>query len=159
MEHIYSPKGDIVYEEGQYGDFFYILLLGEVSVYISDQSQKYFLSGGVKKFEKFQEDCYQYANSVLNSKYEFTRLKPGDAFGENALLRNKSYGESLLCTTSCHFARLSKAKFEEILKSIEFKTKSGWTKFFKSNEIFQKLTLSSLEKLFYLLGKRYHITL
>lgn len=75
-------------------------------------------------------------------------MKPGEGFGDTALLNDKPLTESILCRTDCHFATLSKVKYVEILKRIEMKTKSGWKQFFRSHPIFEKLTLVSLEKLF-----------
>lgn len=78
-------------------------------------------------------------------------MKAGEAFGETSLMHDKPLTESILCNTDAHFATLSKKKFEEILKTIEMKTKSGWKAFFRTHPIFDTLTLVTLEKLFYLI--------
>ena len=78
-------------------------------------------------------------------------MKAGDAFGETSLINDKPLGETILWQTECHFAVLSKKKFEDTLLAIEQNTKEGWKKFFRNHPLFDNLTLVSLEKLFYLI--------
>lgn len=142
-----------MYEEGSYGKEFYIVLVGTVAVYISDPSTNKYGSG-LKKMKKINTKGFEEANQVLEGKYEFMKMKAGDAFGETALINDKPLAESILCMSECHFAVLSKNKFEETLLKIEQKTKGGWKKFFKVHPLFDSLTLVSLEKLFYLIELR-----
>lgn len=155
MKHVYHPKGHVINDDGlgyQTSAFeFYIVLMGTVAVYINDPSQQQFLAGGLKKMKKMKGKCFERANEILADKYEFMKMKAGEAFGETSLINGKPPEESYLCTTECHFAVLSKKKFDETLLRIELKTKKGWKNFFKSHPIFEKLTLVSLEKLFYLI--------
>lgn len=151
MKHIYCPKGKLVYEEGSFGHEFYIILMGKASVYISEiENKSTSAPSWLKKYKPLNNPAFERANEVLTKKYEFTKLKPGDSFGENALLYDRPLSESILWVSDCHFAVLSKNKFEQILKRIEMKTKSGWKNFFRNHPIFENLTLVSLEKLFQL---------
>ena len=154
MKHIYWPKGRIVYEEGSFGHNFFIVLVGKVSVYMNDPS-KAGITGELKKMKKLPASCFQKANEMLWDSYEFMEMKVGDAFGESALIHDRPLQESILCMKNCHFAVLSKNKFEEILKRIEMKTRDGWKHFFKSHPLFDSLTLVSLEKLFYLVELKF----
>ena len=104
-----------------------------------------------KNTNKNNNAIFEKANQVLDNKYEFIKMKAGDAFGETALINDKPLGESVLCQTEWHFAVLSKRKFEETLMKIEQNTKEGWKKFFRTHPLFDSLTLVSLEKLFYLI--------
>ena len=77
-------------------------------------------------------------------------LKPGDSFGENSLIKDWPATETIYWNADWHFLTLSKWKFNEILLKIEQKRHYNWKMFFKSNPVFDNLTLNSIEKLFYL---------
>mmetsp|Transcript_39539 Transcript_39539/g.45398 ORF Transcript_39539/g.45398 Transcript_39539/m.45398 type:complete len:131 (-) Transcript_39539:1877-2269(-) len=100
MKHVYHPKGHIMNDDGlghQTSAFeFYIVLMGTVAVYIDDPSHQQFLAGGLKKMKKLNGKCFEHANEVLADKYEFMRMKAGDAFGETALLNGTPPEESYL---------------------------------------------------------------
>ena len=149
MTHEYMPKGRIVYKEGETSHNFYIILLGTAAVFISNKPNNKISLVGMKKFKPLAPKCFTNANSLLQNKYEFMKMKTGDAFGETAIMQDKPLTESILCTTNCHFAVLSKHDFENTLMTIEMKTRQEWKSFFRSHHIFEKLTLASLEKLFY----------
>ena len=154
MKHVYCPKGKIIYQEGSFGSEFHIILMGKVSVYINDPS-KAGIEGELKKRKKQTEKCFEKANQILEGTYEFMKMKAGEAFGESSLVYDRPLRESTLCITNCHFAILTKQKFEEILKKIELKTRDGWKNFFKNHPFFDDLTLVSLEKLFYLVELKF----
>jgi CRP-like cAMP-binding protein len=40
MHHAYMPKGTIVFEEGSIGEEFYIILKGEVGIYLDSKNSK-----------------------------------------------------------------------------------------------------------------------
>lgn len=151
MSHEYFTKGKIVYNEGEFGDEFYIILMGDVTVFTKESTDEISMSDPMGKQKKYGGKIYDKAREELKNKYEFMTMQPGEAFGQTAILQDKPHSESILCTTNCHFAILSKKNFERILKLIEMKTKDGWKIFFKSHPIFDSLTLVSLRKLFYLI--------
>ena len=78
------------------------------------------------------------------------KLKPGDSFGNNAIVKDMPSAETIYWTTNWHFWTLSKQKFNEILLKIEQKRHHSWKIFFKSIPVFESLTLNTIEKLFYL---------
>ena len=45
MQHTFMPKGTIVFEEGSIGEEFYIILKGEVGIYLDAKNNK---AGGSK---------------------------------------------------------------------------------------------------------------
>lgn len=151
MNHEYYPKGKVVYQEGEFGHNFYIILMGSTGVFMRDPPDDVDLMTPMKKIKYYSSSNYDTARAQIGDSYEFTKMKPGEAFGQVALMHDKPHSESILCTSNCHFATLSKNKFDIILKRIEQKTKGGWKNFFKSHPIFDDLTLVSLQKLFYLI--------
>lgn len=103
MKHVYHPKGHIMNDDGlghQTSAFeFYIILMGTVAVFINDVSRKQVQAGGLKKMKKLKDKCFEHANDVLEGKYEFMRMKAGEAFGEDSLINGKPPEESYLCVT------------------------------------------------------------
>lgn len=83
-----SLKGDVA-------NHFYIILKGTV----------------ILKLRVFDERIREFTESVL------TELGTGAAFGELAILENKSRGATVVCKTNCHFASLHKTDYQNILGS------------------------------------------
>ena len=128
--------------------------MGKVSIHINDPF-KSGIKGKLKKMKHLAAKCFEKANQELHGSYEFMKMKAGEAFGESALVHDSPLQESILCLTNCHFAVLTKQKYEELLKKIEMKTRDGWKHFFRSHPFFENLTLVSLEKLFYLIELKF----
>ena len=155
MRHEYIPKGRLLHEEGSEAEKFYIILMGTVAVYISDTADNNV--NKLKRFKPFSPKCFEKANKSLQDKYEFMKMKTGDAFGEVSLMQSKPNTESIVSTTNCHFAIMYKRDFERTLMRIEMKTKSDWKTFFRDHPVFNNLTVNSIEKLFYLIELKTYI--
>ncbi|CAI2385127.1 unnamed protein product [Moneuplotes crassus] len=150
MEHVYCPKGKLVYKEGEPVECLYILLIGNATICISEEFDENIEVKRLRKITDKSHTCIKKSDQeFLNQKYQFIRLKQGDALGSNALMNNTPANESIYCSSNCHFASLSRSRFEEVFRKIEEERNNEWRRFFKSMTIFEHLTLRSIEKLFY----------
>lgn len=97
MELCYMPKGRMVFEAGSIGDMFYIILSGEVGVYIdipkTDDEKSL---GGLMMSNKLKGTAFEMVLGKLKGKYEFMRMRNGDAFGELALINDTPRGASII---------------------------------------------------------------
>jgi CRP-like cAMP-binding protein len=93
------PKGKMVFEMGSRGDMFYIILSGEVAVYIDiPQNEEENSLGGFYTTNKLKGQAFEKSLDKLKGKYEFMRMRNGDAFGELALINDTPRGASIICT-------------------------------------------------------------
>ncbi len=90
LEAIDVKAGDILFEEGDKGQDFYFIQSGQVEVIraMSVQGQQV-----------------------------VAKLGPGDSFGEEALLINQDRNATIRCVTDATLLRLSRADFDELLKT------------------------------------------
>jgi CRP-like cAMP-binding protein len=82
------PLGTAIVNEGEFGDSFYVVIEGELSVRI----------GGI------------------DAKREVARLGPGAFFGEIAALLGEARSATVLCLSSCRFLRFDGPRVQGILK-------------------------------------------
>lgn len=125
LTYEFIPKNRWVFKEGDFGDKFYILVKGEVSVQISVR-------------EKLK--------TVLK---EVLVYKDGSSFGELALTDKKPRAASILAKTDCHFAILDKFNYNRILSSLLNTQRNELIEFLKTQSCFKHLTKVSLLKLSY----------
>jgi CRP-like cAMP-binding protein len=88
-EEIDHPAGEIIFEEGSYGDTMYLIAQGEVSV--------------IKNRNKA-------------SQIELDRIRSGDYFGEMALFEDTVRSGSIRTETACRFMVLHKQEFKELVR-------------------------------------------
>ncbi|CAI2383522.1 unnamed protein product [Moneuplotes crassus] len=150
MEHVYCPRGKLVYKEEESVENLYILLIGKASVCISKEFDSNLDVRSLKRVNDKSHRCRKKEDQeFLNKRYQFLHLKKGDSFGDHALIHNTSANDTIFCHTNCHFACLSRSKFEEVFRQLEVLRNHEWKNFFKSTAIFEHLTLKPIEKLFY----------
>lgn len=119
------PKKSFVFKQGEYGDKFYILIKGEVSVQVT-----------------VKEDTKTVTKEVLT-------YKDGASFGELALTDKKPRAASILTKVDCHFAVLDKFNYNRILSSLISSQRTEFIDFLKHQSYFKHLTKVSLLKLSY----------
>jgi len=134
MSHVSLKAGDTVFNMGDVGTSFWIILRGSVGVWLnSDQ-----ILGKKENGE----------NAIVKVFREVRTLPKGSAFGELALTDNKPRAASIICKENCDFAVLDKDPFKEILRETmkknlfeeinflaELPLFAGWT-FYKLKELF-----------------------
>lgn len=88
-EEIEHPPGEIIMQEGDYGETMYLITHGEVSV--------------IKNMGKTNE-------------VELDRIKAGDYFGEMALFEDTVRSGSIRTEAACSFMVLHKQEFKELVR-------------------------------------------
>ena len=125
LTYEYFETNKFIFNEGEIGDKFYIILKGQVGVLIK-----------IKEKENFTyKEVFAYDD--------------GGSFGELALTENKPRAASILTKSECHLAVLDKTNYNRILASMMKKKRNDQVDFLQSQAIFQKLTKGSLWKLSY----------
>jgi CRP-like cAMP-binding protein len=84
-----TPAGEIIIEEGTFGETMYLIIQGEVSV--------------IKELGKVNE-------------IEIDRIKPGEYCGEMALFEDVERSASIRTELKCNFMVLHKQQFREIVR-------------------------------------------
>jgi CRP-like cAMP-binding protein len=84
-----TPPGEIIIEEGTFGETMYLIIQGEVSV--------------IKELGKVNE-------------IEIDRIKPGEYCGEMALFEDVERSASIRTELKCNFMVLHKQQFREIVR-------------------------------------------
>lgn len=68
--------------------------MGTAAVYIGESEE--ISSLALKRYKPSSVKGYEHCNKVLQDKYEFMKIKAGDAFGEISLMESKPHEESIL---------------------------------------------------------------
>ena len=122
LRYQYYPAGSTVFNIGEKGEYFYIILEGEVSL------------------------------SVMNDRNileEVCILNVGGSFGELALLRDQPRSATIRCTKHSHFAILGKSDYLRILGHLSIKKLEDMVVFFMSLPTFAGWSKKSIIKLSY----------
>ncbi|CDW90548.1 UNKNOWN [Stylonychia lemnae] len=170
-EH-FNPNKNI-FQYGDYGEKFYIVLQGSVQVLIprrkdrasedeiKDKSktilQSNFMSVGESPDKKSIADKFRSATHklIMNQRttsqglMEVAILKAGSAFGELALISNKARSATIKTLTETHLLVLNRKDFERVLRRQEEASISKLVDFFKSIPFFKNWTKNALSKLTY----------
>lgn len=126
MTYAYHRRNEFVFQQGDLGSKFYVVLEGEVAVIVTTDDGS--------------------GNELSN---EVGKCSIGDAFGEFALITNKPRAASIYCTHDCHFAVLDKSDYTRILSKIHEQKISQKVDFLQDLPVFATWTRGSLQKLTY----------
>lgn len=126
MTYAYHRRNEFVFQQGDLGSKFYVVLEGEVDVIVTMDDGS--------------------GNEVAN---EVGKCSAGDAFGELALLTNKPRAASIYCTLDSHFAVLDKSDYTRILSKIHEQKIAQKVDFLQDLPVFATWTRGSLQKLTY----------
>eukprot|EP01017_Pseudomicrothorax_dubius_P004395 TRINITY_DN10869_c0_g1_i2.p1 TRINITY_DN10869_c0_g1~~TRINITY_DN10869_c0_g1_i2.p1 ORF type:complete len:466 (-),score=60.68 TRINITY_DN10869_c0_g1_i2:42-1379(-) len=155
-----SNKDHVVFHYGSFGDTFYIILKGSVSVFvpISPEEQK----TSVKT--KFQtnncENVDKDAGLRLDSMKEIDVIREGGSFGELALIsdRRSSRSATVVCREDCHFALISRQSFMELLGNEKKKEIENKIAFLRKTNFLRHWPSASLKSIqYYFKEKTYSI--
>ena len=105
LRYQFYTISSIVFNLGEKGEYFYIILEGEVSLSVNNDQGM------------LEEVC---------------RLGVGGSFGELALLRDQPRSATVQCTKNTHFAILGKSDYLRILGHLSIKKLDSLTSFFMS---------------------------
>ncbi|KAM3129699.1 Rap guanine nucleotide exchange factor-like 1 [Paramecium bursaria] len=122
-------QNTIVFERGEKGHTFYVILQGQVGVYVQNltdpQSKKQrnssiFMTSMLSRIRKSSTDIAPDMRKVavesrIKGLLKVNVLKEGDYFGERALINDAPRLATIVCETNCVFAVLNKKDYKEIL--------------------------------------------
>ena len=123
------PKNTILFNEGDVGEEFFIILSGSTTVSTFD--------------------------SETQQNTDIATLYAGDSFGELALLSDKNFRQASVTTREiCEFVKLTKYDFDTILKTYSVKELGEKIQYLTSIPMFENLDHSALQSLAYVLTIR-----
>ena len=115
--------GSFVFTQGEVGSQFFIILSGSCGIIQSTPKQR---------------------SRLLQI------LRPGDCFGELALIANKTRAASVLCREDAHFAVLDKDDYKRILAEIQGQSMTEKVETIKKYPVFGKFSEEGMRQLTYL---------
>ena len=123
------PKNTILFNEGDVGEEFFIILSGSTTV------------------STFDNETQQNT--------DIATLYAGDSFGELALLSDRNFRQASVTTReTCEFVKLTKNDFDSILKTYSVKELGEKIQYLKMIPMFESLDHSALQSLAYVLTIR-----
>ena len=125
LNYEYYSKDTYIFKEGEYGDKFFIIIKGEVSVIVNIKNKDHLVPTEVLVY------------------------KDGDSFGELALIEKHPRAASIFTKTECHVAVLEKNDYNRILANLMKKRRNELIDFLKKQAIFRNWTKGSLLKISY----------
>ena len=134
MEYESFKKDDIVFNAGEVGTKFYLILKGSVRVLIN-------MNKGVK--------IPPTSLKGLNDLVEIKVYKRGDTFGELALMDDAPRMATIVCREDTCFATLDKANYKKILQKTEMARINKIVSFFRTMSLFSKFSRRSLVSILY----------
>ena len=120
-----------MFQAGESGTRFYIILEGKVSV--------------VLKTKYHDEET----SSVIEVENVVSILETGASFGELALVKQQPRAASIRCLTECHLATLDKKDYMTILGNITLKKIDALTAFLQNLPVFKSCTNKVVTRLSY----------
>lgn len=178
----YCRANEIIFNYGDSGDCFYVLLKGQVSIQtpnfnvvtesletadvskedtgllprinrrFSALAKRLVTSDEPLPSQKPQEENQDYENET-SVKYK----EEGYSFGELSLLTSQPRAADIKCTKESWVARLSRDDYMRILKGYEEKKLGEMVKMLKSLQIFENWTRYSIVKITYLFDHRRYV--
>lgn len=97
MQIEYHPKFTFIFQFGQKGEKFYIILKGEAQLMLP------------------KDNSFNDKENIVENMIKIKLLNVGNSFGELALFSNKTRTASIYTTQDCYLAVLSKKDFKKIL--------------------------------------------
>lgn len=122
LMHKFIPMGFTVFSTGDKGEFFYLILEGQVQISIINDDKK------------LEQICI---------------LGPGGSFGELALIRDQPRLATITCLKDTHFATLCQKDYKRVLGHIDEKILDELLSFFSSLPTFAGWRKKKLTKLIY----------
>ncbi|KAL4479216.1 hypothetical protein ABPG72_011428 [Tetrahymena utriculariae] len=131
-----------VFEQGEIGDKFYVILRGKVSIHVDFKRQD---TNGEQQNQRGGG-----IDDVLIEKIHIRDLNEGESFGELALIDKKPRSATVSCLTDCHFITFDKISFDKIIKNQQIKQFKEELLRLKKNYLFSRFSGNSLKTLYLL---------
>ncbi|CAK93877.1 unnamed protein product (macronuclear) [Paramecium tetraurelia] len=132
------PESTIVFEKGDKGKDFYIILSGSVGIYIYSNNIELHQQNKLPIRQAIKEQVNQLIESGIRPKkehplelrkillyekikklFKVNELHDGDSFGERALINEAARLATVVCETECFFGVLNKQDYREILQQAQ----------------------------------------
>ncbi|CAD8194646.1 unnamed protein product [Paramecium pentaurelia] len=162
------PEDSIVFEKGDRGRDFYIILSGQVGIYIFSnnieqlQHNKIIIRQGIREYVNQligqgvgpnKDQTPEIRRILLNEKIKnllkVNELHEGDSFGERALINETGRLATVVCEKQCYFAVLNKQAYKEILQQAQSEKIQQQIKELQSISTFQGMSRRLLTILLY----------
>lgn len=138
-------KNEIVFEFGSFGELFYIILSGEVAVFIPDkESGEQHRKRSVFAVTQLMQDLDEQIKFI-----EITRIGAGKSFGELALESGGTRSARIVCSQDSVFATINKESYQKVLSKIEKQEKEGFIEFIRQIPFISHWSKNLLGKLKY----------
>ncbi|CAD8083481.1 unnamed protein product [Paramecium sonneborni] len=126
LDYQYVQQCETVFNYGDMGSTFYIILKGQVNVLLPKPHVQDDLKYGRVTIEELQQrieiekpnqfkDFDEFLQVVYQDFIKVRNLNAGDTFGDYALITKSKRTATILCNTDCHFMILHKNAFDRIL--------------------------------------------
>ncbi|CAD8069747.1 unnamed protein product [Paramecium primaurelia] len=126
LDYQYVQQCETVFNYGDMGSTFYIILKGQVNVLLPKPQVQDDLKYGRITIEELQQrieneksnqfsDFNEFLQVVYQDFVKVRSLSAGDTFGDLALITKSKRTATILCYTDCHFMILHKNAFDRIL--------------------------------------------
>ncbi|CAI2382562.1 unnamed protein product [Moneuplotes crassus] len=130
-------KGQTVFRLGDYGNIFYIIIHGTVSVHV--KVDRDIIEG--------QNDPKLEENHHKKIMVEVTRLNAPNSFGEIALMEYKPRAATIKCVEDCVFALIDKSNYQKIFGRLQRRIYEKIVKLFRSVPYFTNWSENEIKKL------------
>ncbi|KAM3132133.1 hypothetical protein pb186bvf_015728 [Paramecium bursaria] len=150
LEYDFRPKESTVFNYGDYGQSFYIILRGSVQVLLPKphiQDEISLANISVEEINHKVEhrrkskysDMSEYISHVYSDFQQVRTLGPGEAFGEIALITKQKRTATIVCTEDTHLITLQKMGFDRVLGELLNSQLRKKLQFFESLQYFQNI--------------------
>lgn len=111
------PPGEIIFDQGEYGDRFYMIVHGEVGIFVSKEEQPRIRKR--KESIRNMEDSFRDVDFSDESEgqVEVCRIGPGRYFGELALVTDSPRCATARAVSKCIILSITRAKFDLFFES------------------------------------------
>lgn len=128
--------GQYVFRYGDYGEKFYIILAGTVSIHVPMLKEI-----EIKKNHQFSP---HHNKKILT---EVGRLSRPNTFGDLALIEYKPRAATIKCVEDCVFALIDKTNYQKIFGRLQRKIIMSTIELFRSIPYFAKWSMGDIQKL------------
>jgi CRP-like cAMP-binding protein len=129
-------EGQIVFRYGDYGNHFYIIIEGTVSVHVPI----------LKEIDANEEDIDNEKHQVKRILTEVSRLEAPNSFGDVALIDYKPRTATIKCVTNWVFALIDKANYQKIIGRVTKKNIGKIIDLFRSIPYFTHWKINEIKK-------------
>ncbi|KAL4455851.1 hypothetical protein ABPG74_003261 [Tetrahymena malaccensis] len=141
LRHLKLEKFDkrqVIFEYGELGQKYYMLLKGEVLLFIPKGIENETQAQSVKLSQQNEEE--QYYKKKFPNMFNKKKIIPGDSFGEISLLTNQTRTATMVCGEESWLLTLNKEGFDKLIGHIHSQQVLKNTQFLQKFEMIQCLS-------------------